>query len=408
MNQTLLKKYAKLVTVTGANVGKGDDVLINSSLEGAPLARLICEQCYKRGARRVYVNYNDRKISRLKFINEDVDTLTDIPSFVSDMKNSYDTKHSVVIQILSEDPKLYDGVDPRKLSEYSKAADKAFKRYFDCATANKIRWTLCAVPCEEWATSVFPDEKPRAAIAKLWDMIVKSMRLDVRNSIKAWKEHQDALLERSARINAQKFVALHYVNSLGTDLTVGLPNGYYFTGAREKTTYGKSFCANMPTEEIFSLPDRNKVDGVVYASMPLVHDGNIIDKFWLKFSQGKIVDFGAKQGEEILKGIIESDDGSRYLGEVALVQYDSPIRSLETLFFNTLFDENASCHLAIGRAYPLIEGADKMTDEQLAARGVNFSGVHVDFMIGTRDLSIVGIKEDGSEVPVFKQGNFAI
>lgn len=164
----------------------------------------------------------------------------------------------------------------------------------------------------------------------------------------------------------------------------------------------------MPTEEIFSLPDRNAVDGIVYASMPLVHDGNIIDKFWLKFERGRITDFGAEKGYDILKGIIESDEGSHYLGEVALVQYDSPIRSLETLFYNTLFDENASCHLAIGRAYPLIEGSDKMSDEELASRGVNFSGVHVDFMIGTRDLSVIGIGQNGEETVVFENGNFAL
>ena len=239
-------------------------------------------------------------------------------------------------------------------------------------------------------------------------MIIKAMRLDVRGSIKAWKEHQDALLVRSAKLNEAKFAKLRYRNSLGTDLTVGLPHGYYFTGAREKTAYGKSFCANMPTEEIFSLPDRNAVDGIVYASMPLVHDGNIIDKFWLKFERGRITDFGAEKGYDILKGIIESDEGSHYLGEVALVQYDSPIRSLETLFYNTLFDENASCHLAIGRAYPLIEGSDKISDEELASRGVNFSGVHVDFMIGTRDLSVIGIGQNGEETVVFENGNFAL
>ena len=407
MNKALLKKYAKLVTTVGANVGKDDDVLINSSLEGVPLSRLICEECYKAGARRVHVNYNDRAVSRLKFLNENIETLADIRPFVADMKNSYDRPDCVVIQVLSDDPHLYDGVEPRKLAEYSKAADKAFKRYYDCAMTNKIRWTLCAVPCREWAKTVFPGDSPAAAEKKLWDMIVKTMRLDAPDAIAAWEKHCASLTEHSAVMTAQKFSALHYTDPSGTDLTVGLPEGYYFSGAREPSACGKYFCANMPTEEIFSLPDRNRVDGVVYASMPLVHDGNVIDGFWLKLQNGRIVDFGAKRGEEILKNIIESDEGSHYLGEVALVQYDSPIRALDTLFFDTLFDESASCHLAIGRAYPLLEGADSMTDEQLAARGVNFSGVHVDFMIGTRELSVDGIKQDGSVVPVFRHGNFA-
>lgn len=407
MNRSLLKKYARLVARVGANVGGGDNVLINSSLEGVDLARLICEECYRLGARKVHVNYNDRTVSRLKMLNEDVETLTDIPSFVADMKNSFTDPDCVVIQILSDDPHLYDGVEPSKLAAYSKAADKAFKRYYDCAMTNKIRWTLCAVPCREWAKTVFPDDAPAVAERKLWGLIVKTMRLDERDAIAAWEAHCSDLISRSAWLTGQKFTALRYTNSLGTDLIVGMPEGYYFSGAREPALCGKYFCANMPTEEVFSLPDRNRVDGIVYASMPLVHDGNIVDKFWLKFEGGRIVDFGAERGEEILRNVIETDEGSHYLGEVALVQYDSPIRALNTLFFDTLFDENAACHLAIGQAYPLIEGADRMTEEELAARGANSSNEHVDFMIGTRDLNIDGIKQDGSVVPVFRHGNFA-
>ena len=407
MNRSLLKKYARLVARVGANVGGGDNVLINSSLEGVDLARLICEECYHLGARKVHVNYNDRTVSRLKMLNEDVETLTDIPSFVADMKNSFTDPDCVVIQILSDDPHLYDGVEPSKLAAYSKAADKAFKRYYDCAMTNKIRWTLCAVPCREWARTVFPDDAPAVAERKLWGLIVKTMRLDERDAIAAWEAHCSDLISRSAWLTGQKFTALRYTNSLGTDLTVGMPEGCYFSGAREPALCGKYFCANMPTEEVFSLPDRNRVDGIVYASMPLVHDGNIVDKFWLKFEKGRIVDFGAERGEEILRNVIETDEGSHYLGEVALVQYDSPIRALNTLFFDTLFDENAACHLAIGQAYPLIEGADRMTEEELAARGANSSNEHVDFMIGTRDLNIDGIKQDGSVVPVFRHGNFA-
>ena len=407
MNRSLLKKYARLVARVGANVGGGDNVLINSSLEGVDLARLICEECYRLGARKVHVNYNDRTVSRLKMLNEDVETLTDIPSFVADMKNSFTDPDCVVIQILSDDPHLYDGVEPSKLAAYSKAADKAFKRYYDCAMTNKIRWTLCAVPCREWAKTVFPDDAPAVAERKLWGLIVKTMRLDERDAIAAWEAHCSDLISRSAWLTGQKFTALRYTNSLGTNLTVGMPKDYYFSGAREPALCGKYFCANMPTEEVFSLPDRNRVDGIVYASMPLVHDGNIVDKFWLKFEKGRIVDFGAERGEEILRNVIETDEGSHYLGEVALVQYDSPIRALNTLFFDTLFDENAACHLAIGQAYPLIEGAGRMTKEELAARGANSSNEHVDFMIGTRDLNIDGIKQDGSVVPVFRHGNFA-
>ena len=232
------------------------------------------------------------------------------------------------------------------------------------------------------------------------------MRLDCKDSVKAWQDFQNRSLVRIEKLNSLRLKELRYKNSLGTDFTVGLPEGAYFSGAKENTTYGAPFCANMPTEEIFTLPDRNSGNGRIVASMPLVHNGTVIEDFYLVIKDGKIVDFNAKKGYETLKNVIETDEGSRYLGEVALVQYDSPIQNLKTLFYNTLFDENASCHFAIGKAYPLINGAEKMSDEELAALGVNFSDEHVDFMVGTSDLSITGISSDGTETPIFRDGNF--
>lgn len=408
MNNTIIRKYAKLLVKVGANVRKGDDVLIMSSLEGAPLAQAVAENCYKCKAKRVTVSYRDDKISRLKYMYEDVETITDIPEWLSMQRNSYDNKHSVIIQILSEDPHVFDGIDQDKITAGTRATHKALAKYYDNAMTNKIRWTLCAVPCEAWAKQIFPDLSAKKGITELWKLIIKTMRLDCKDSVKAWKEHQEELVKKIEFINGLNLVSMHYKNSLGTDFTVGLPKGYYFSGAREKTTYGVPFCANMPTEEIFSLPDKTKGDGTIVASMPLVHNGMIIDKFSLTFKDGKIVSYKAEQGEEVLKGIIETDEGSHRLGEIALVQYDSPIQNLKTLFYNTLFDENASCHFAIGRAYPLINGADKMSDEELAALGANFSDVHVDFMVGTSDLSITGTTADGKEVPLFKDGNFCI
>ena len=390
----------------GACVRKDDDVLIVSSLEGAPLAQAITEYCYKAKAKRVTLVYSDEKASRLHFLYQDEATLTDIPSWEAEMKNSYKGKHAVTIRILTEDPQLYDGIDPRKVAARSRAMHKALAEYYDNAMANKIRWTLCAVPGEEWAKTVFPDLSPSKAVARLWDLIIKSMRLDEKDCIKAWQDFQAKSLERIEKLNSMNLKQLRYHNSLGTDFTVGLPEGAYFSGAKEYTVYGAPFCANMPTEEIFTLPDKTTGNGRIVASMPLVHNGTVIENFWISLKDGVIVDFNAEKGYETLKNIIETDEGSRHLGEIALVQYDSPIQNLNTLFYNTLFDENASCHFAIGEAYPLICGAEKMTREQLDALGVNRSGEHVDFMIGTPDLSITGISADGAEIPIFRNGNF--
>lgn len=404
--KSVIRKYAKLMVKVGACVCKDDEVLIISSLEGAPLAQAMTEYCYKAKAKRVTVSYVDDKATRLHYLYQDKETLSEIPSWEADMKNSCRGKHAVTIRILSEDPHLFDGIDPDKIAARSRATHKAVKEYYDNAMANKIRWTLCAVPSEEWAKTVFPDLSPSKAVAALWNLIIKAMRLDCKDSVKAWQDFQNRSLVRIEKLNSLRLKELRYKNSLGTDFTVGLPEGAYFSGAKENTTYGAPFCANMPTEEIFTLPDRNSGNGRIVASMPLVHNGTVIEDFYLVIKDGKIVDFNAKKGYETLKNVIETDEGSRYLGEVALVQYDSPIQNLKTLFYNTLFDENASCHFAIGKAYPLINGAEKMSDEELAALGVNFSDEHVDFMVGTSDLSITGISSDGTETPIFRDGNF--
>lgn len=404
--KSVIRKYAKLMVKVGACVRKDDEVLIISSLEGAPLAQAMTEYCYKAKAKRVTVSYVDDKATRLHYLYQDKETLSEIPSWEADMKNSCRGKHAVTIRILSEDPHLFDGIDPDKIAARSRATHKAVKEYYDNAMANKIRWTLCAVPSEEWAKTVFPDLSPSKAVAALWNLIIKAMRLDCKDSVKAWQDFQNRSLVRIEKLNSLRLKELRYKNSLGTDFTVGLPEGAYFSGAKENTTYGAPFCANMPTEEIFTLPDRNSGNGRIVASLPLVHNGTVIEDFYLVIKDGKIVDFNAKKGYETLKNVIETDEGSRYLGEVALVQYDSPIQNLKTLFYNTLFDENASCHFAIGKAYPLINGAEKMSDEELAALGVNFSDEHVDFMVGTSDLSITGISSDGTETPIFRDGNF--
>ena len=265
------------------------------------------------------------------------------------------------------------------------------------------------MPNKYWAKKIFPELSPANAEKALGDMIIKTMRLDTPNPVKAWKEHNETLEKRSEYLTRQQFDRFEITNSIGTNLSVGMPDGYYFSGARENMKGTKiNFTANMPSEEVFSLPHKYRVNGTVHNSLPLVNNGKIIDDFYLTFKDGKIIDYGAKVGEDVLKGIIESDANSHYLGEIAFVQYDSPIRNLGKLFYETLFDENASCHLAIGEAYPMIKGAADLDEEEQDRLGINNSCVHVDFMYGTKDLHVVGVKKDGTRIDIINDGNFAI
>ena len=257
---------------------------------------------------------------------------------------------------------------------------------------------------------MFPSLNANEALKKQWEYIKKTVRLDYDNPIEAWKEHQERITRRCRTLNDAKITAFHYKNSLGTDVTVGMPKGYIFCGGAEKGELdGIYFTANMPTEEVFSCPDRNAVNGKIVAALPLCRNGQIIDKFWFEFNNGRIVDYGAEQGYDNLKTIIETDEGSHYLGEIAFVGYNSPIRNLETMFYETLFDENASCHFAIGDCYPTcLQGGGNMSKEELAEHGLNSSLEHVDFMVGTNDLEITATTECGNVLKIFENGEWVI
>lgn len=406
MDKTCLKKYAELLISLGVNLQKGDSLVISYTLEGLELAKAAAECAYDKGARRVDFIFENDELKHMKYCHESESTLLDIPLWQKMQKDAIVDNKSCYIAILAENPEAFFDINPLLLSKISVARHNAFKKYFDAATTNAIRWCLCAVPCDAWAQKMFPSLSLDEAISKQWQYIAKTMRLDALDSIAAWNEHIDRLQKISDYLTSQEFTTLTYSNSLGTDFTIGLPRGYYFSGGNEISRDGVRFTANMPTEEVFTLPDRNTANGTVVASMPLIHTGAVIDRFFLEFKNGKIVDYGAEVGHEILQGIIESDEGSHYLGEIALVPFNSPINNLNTLFYNTLFDENASCHLAIGEAYPMIKNIDSLSESEQANLGVNKSCVHVDFMIGTADLQITARKKDGAEVQIFKNGNF--
>lgn len=404
----LIKGLSKAVVCSGVNVQNGDEVYVISSVHAVELTREVVRLCYERGAKRVVVRYNDDVLSKLDFEHQAVDTLTHKPQYVYDERNYFakDDVSGCVINIFCADPNGLKDADGNKISLSRRADIKGLAPYYDKAMAHKVKWSIIAYPHPEWAKLMFPDLKPKDAYKKLGKYIAKTTRVDNDDPVAEWRAHSERLRVRSQKLTALNIKELHYMNALGTDLIVGLPEGYVFGGGEDECD-GVAFNANMPTEEVFSAPDCRNINGVVKASMPLCYGGKIIDGLELTFKNGKITDYTATANADMLKGIIETDEGSRSLGEIALVPYDSPISKLHTLFYETLFDENASCHFAIGEAYPTcIKGGKDMSKKDLQDRGLNFSDVHVDFMVGTKDLNITALTRDGKTVEVFKNGNF--
>ena len=405
----MYKKYADLLTRVGANVHPGDQVAINADVNNAFFARLVQESAYQAGATRVTILWRDELASKTKYTYETAETLADIPAWVAESRNTIADNHIAYICILSDDPDIYADVDPAKLIASSRANRNACKRFYDASMINDIRWCLAAMPTPAWAKRVCPGMDEAAAMDALWNKIATAMRLDSEDPVQAWKDHLEEMASNASKLNSMDLVELHFTNSIGTDLVIGLPENYHFVSAGEEATDGYSFIANMPTEEVFSAPHCFKVNGKVVASMPLIHNGSLIDNFGMTFKDGKVVDYYAETGYDNLKGIIDTDEGAARLGEVALVPYNSPISNMNTLFYNTLFDENASCHLALGRAYAsCVKGGETMNEDEKKAAGINSSAEHVDFMIGTKDLSIVGKDKSGKEIQIFVDGNFAI
>lgn len=404
----MLKKYAELIVKQGVNLQQGQELLIDASIESFELVREITKQAYAVGAKDVIVNYTDETITRLRYENCPLEHFENIPQYLVELKNQYALSHAAIVSVHSSNPEAMKGIDPMKIQTWSMSFRKACSTFYDYLDLGINRWCIVGAPSVGWANKVFPDMSDQEAVQALWNAIFKVTRCDQENSIEAWNDHRHSFERRVQILNEKKIKSLHYKNSLGTDLTVGMNSDYLFAGGGSYTTDGIYSFPNIPTEEIFTSPNRNQVNGVVYSALPLNYNGNLIDEFSITFKDGRIVDYTAKQGYDVLKSIIETDEGSHYLGEVALVPYDSPIRNMGILFYNTLFDENASCHLAIGRGFSeCIEDGLSLTKEQLLEKGINDSLTHVDFMIGTKDLSIIATLDDGSEFIIFEDGNFA-
>ena len=404
----MLEKYAKLAVKKGVNLQKNQVLLVNSPIECVDFARAIAKVAYEEGAKEVIVHYGDQNIQRLKLEHASIDTLKSVPNWIAESYNSYAREGCCVISISASDPDAYKGIPMEKISSFQKSRQLALKEYYDYSMSNKIRWTVVSVPTEAWALKVFKDSDSKEAVDKLWNVIFDVVRLNNDDPIKAWDEHNANINTKLDFLNKNKFNKLHYTNSQGTDLTIELPEDHIWLGGSEKCNSGIEFNANMPTEEVFTLPKRNGVNGVVTSSKPLSYGGNLINEFSLTFKDGKVVDYSAKEGYDALKELLDSDEGSRYLGEVALVPYDSPISNSNIIFYNTLFDENAACHLAFGKAYPTcIVNGDNLTSEELLSKGANDSIVHVDFMVGTKDLDITGYTSSNEEIKIFTNGNWA-
>ncbi|MFC5647787.1 aminopeptidase [Paenibacillus solisilvae] len=403
-----LEQYAELIVKVGVNVQPGQEVYITSAIEMAPLARLIAARSYDAGASNVHVDWTDEALSRLKYEKAADAIFTSFPEWESAKRNSFVERGAAFIALISPNPSLLKGIDPQRISNFQKASGQALAEYRRAIQSDKVAWTVVAASSKEWATVVFPGISDEEAVAKLWDAIFETVRLHTDNPVEEWAAHNANLHAKVDILNAKHFRKLHY-RAPGTDLTVGLPDKHLWVGASSTTKDGIAFMANMPTEEVFTVPQRDGVNGYVSSTKPLSYGGNIIDRFKLTFETGRIVKVEAEEGEEILKRLVETDEGSHYLGEVALVPHESPISQSNILFYNTLFDENASNHFAIGSGYAFnVEGGKTMTPEELIANGVNSSITHVDFMIGSAEMDIDGILDDGTIVPIYRQGNWAI
>jgi aminopeptidase len=408
MDSNTLGKYARLVIKTGINLQKQQMLVIVSPIECAPFARTIAEIAYREGAKDVVISWRDELFSKLRFMQAPEEVFSEFPKWQQEFFVAYAREGAAFVSISAADPELMKDVKPDRLAKAQKASSTALQEYRERLMSNKNTWCIVSIPTQAWANKVFPQDAGDVALDKLWESILAAVRVNAEDPIEEWKNHKANLSKNRDFLNSQKITMLHYKNSLGTDLTIQLPENHLWLSGSEYTPEGVEFIANMPTEEVFTLPHKTGVNGTVYSSKPLNYNGNIIDNFSVTFKDGKVVEYKAEKGYDILKKLLETDEGACYLGEVALVPFTSPISQANILFYNTLFDENASCHLAFGKAYPVcIQDGDKKSKEELAKQGVNDSLIHVDFMVGTADLEITGTTAQGKEFKIFTKGNFA-
>ncbi|AIC94697.1 MULTISPECIES: aminopeptidase [Shouchella] len=403
-----IEKYADLAVRVGINIQKDQTLYIRTPMHAAAFVRVVAKKAYEAGAKHVRVEWNDEELTKIKYQHAPQEAFSEFPQWQADVLVKEAEHNAAFLSIAGSDPDLLKGIDPERIAAANKASGQAnstFRRYIQ---SDKVSWSIVAVPSEKWAEKVFPDKQGEQAIDALWEAIFAATRIHEQDPIVAWQDHLALLDEKMVTLNEKRFHALHYTADK-TDLTIELPPTHIWASGGSTSKAGVDFVANMPTEEVFTAAQKDGVNGTVASTKPLNYGGTLITNFTLTFKNGQVVDFSAEEGEETLKRLLETDEGSRSIGEVALVPHRSPISNTNLIFYNTLFDENASNHLALGSAYAFnIKGGKDMNEEELNDAGINQSITHVDFMMGSAEMNIDGIHQDGTKEAVFRNGEWAI
>ena len=410
MKKTIMRKYAKLAVKKGVNLQKGQGCVIQAGVSEHEFAEMVAEEAYRAGAKWVHIDWNSQTTMKLAYRHQTLIQLCKVEDWQVEKIKWYLKELPCMISISSGDPDGLKGINPTKMQKSMIASSKVVKPISDQMT-NKYQWTIVAVPSKAWAKKVFPGERASTAVEKLWTEILRAVRVTEDNDpVAAWEEHNQTLREKYEKLNALQLDCLHYQSPNGTDFKCWLmPQGKWMGGCDTLPTTGVDFNPNMPSEEVFTTPLRGKCEGTLVSTLPLSYQGVVIDKFTMEFKDGRAVAVHADEHQDLLEKMIAMDEGACMLGELALVPADSPISNSGVLFYKTLFDENAACHVAMGRGFKnTVEGFENMTDEELKELGVNDSMIHVDFMIGSADLDITGYTRDGKEVAVFRKGNWAL
>jgi len=403
-----LEKYADLIVNIGLGLHKGDKLSIRMSEDSLPLARLVAKKAYQNGVSDVRLDFSDDTITLDRYLEASDEAFETFPEYLVDFNENLFKDNYNVVNLFAPNPDLLKPADPARIAQWQKVAGKASKRIQHYTMQNKVKWCIAAVACPAWAEAAFPDLTLEEGMKKLWENILMATRVDQPDPIAAWEEHDLSLKAHRKFLNDARFDRIHYKGP-GTDLMVGLVKNHVWEGGSGFSQKGDRFFPNIPTEEVFSMPDADRVDGTLRATMPLSVRGQIVDKFHFTFKDGMVVDHDAEVGKQILDDLLDMDEGAKRLGEIALVADNSPISNTGILFKNTLFDENASCHFALGAAYSEnLEGASRRSEEENRKLGMNNSLIHVDFMVGAKDVTVTGIKEDGTEIVLLKNGDWQI
>ncbi|MYL57847.1 aminopeptidase [Virgibacillus halodenitrificans] len=409
VSEEQLEKYAELAVHAGVNVQKDQLVIIHSDIKNAPFVHLIQKAAYEAGASNVVIDWTDEQSAKEFYLHAADDAIDHIPDWQAARFKEWDDAGAAYIHIISENLDVFKDVSTERMSRFQKASRTKLKDHHAKVRSHKLRWCLLTVPSFQWATKVFPDLRKEEALQSLWQAILQGTRADGENPIRDWTNHDRAFESRKKFLNDNQFEALHFKNSLGTNLLIGMPENHCFIGGGVIDEEGIPFFPNIPTEEIFSAPHKNKVNGKLVGTKPLIYEGSIIDDFYLVFKDGRITDYYAAKGDEVLRNLIETDEGSRYLGEIALISNKSPLGQADTLFYNTLFDENTACHIGIGNASPSnLQNGSNLSEKELKEAGLNTSILLVNVTFGSEDMEVTGIKKDGTEILLMQDGDFQI